>query len=429
MYTITSTWTGLVQQFFSIFIAPGADIFFRLTVGWVLCTARRTVTGMLPFADPVGRHAHDAYHRFFPDGRWQMPRLWQELAVLLVKTLCPKDMLTIALDDTLFHHSGRKMDGAGWWRDAVRSTASRVVHAWGLNLVVVTLQIQPPWGGEPLGLPINMRLHRKDEESLITLAEQMILEVQGWFPERPFRVAADGFYACLAGRTLDRAHLISRIKRNAKLFDLAPQRKEKRRGRPRTKGKRLANPQKMASYVRHWKPVEFRLRSKQVKRLVYTRQVLWYGVSRKPILLVISRDPEGREKDDFLFTTDVTMRAAAVLECYGDRWDIEDTFKNTKQLLGGQEPQTWKRQGPERAAALSLWLYAMVWLWYLKRPVPKRWFRVQPWQHNKTTPSFADALTCLRYELWQDRIISMFGKSAVHDKKFEFLLEALASAA
>ena len=53
MYTITSTWTGLIQQFFSISTAPGADIFFRLTVSWVLCTARRTVTGMLPFADAV----------------------------------------------------------------------------------------------------------------------------------------------------------------------------------------------------------------------------------------------------------------------------------------------------------------------------------------------------------------------------------------
>jgi hypothetical protein len=31
--------------------------------------------------------------------------------------------------------------------------------------------------------------------------------------------------------------------------------------------------------------------------------------------------------------------------------------------------------------------------------------------------------------LWQDRIKCMFGKSIVHDKNFEFLIEALASAA
>ena len=389
MLTVSSTWTGLLQQFFPVFTAPGADIFIRLMVGWVLCTARRTITGMLPFADPAGRHAHDAFHRFFPDGRWQMSHLWQELAVLLVKVLCPSGILTVALDDTLFHHSGRKMDGAGCWRDAVRSTQKHIAYAWGLNLVVLTLQVQPPWGGEPLGLPITLRLHRKNDATLIALAEQMLQEIRQWFPERRFRVVADGFYACLAGRPMDKAHIISRIKRNAKLFDLPPTRNPTRRGRPRTKGQRLARPEKMASYVRHWKPVKFRLRSRRVKRWVYTRQVLWYAVSHAPILLVISRDPNGKEKDDFLFTTDVTMSAAEVLECYGDRWDIEDTFKNTKQLLGGQEPQTWKRRGPERAAALSLWLYATVWLWDLQRPVQKRWFRVQPWQHaSRLTPQW-----------------------------------------
>jgi len=52
----TSTWTGL--HFFPIFTPPGAEIFSQLIIGWVLCTARRTVTGMLPFADPLGLRAH-----------------------------------------------------------------------------------------------------------------------------------------------------------------------------------------------------------------------------------------------------------------------------------------------------------------------------------------------------------------------------------
>ena len=36
---------------------------------------------------------------------------------------------------------------------------------------------------------------------------------------------------------------------------------------------------------------------------------------------------------------------------------IEDTFKNTKQFLGGQEPQTWKGEGPRRAAAMGFWAW------------------------------------------------------------------------
>jgi hypothetical protein len=47
------------------------------------------------------------------------------------------------------------------------------------------------------------------------------------------------------------------------------------------------------------------------------------------------------------------------------RWSIEDTFRNIKQFLGGQSPQTWKAKGLERAAVLSLWLSTAVWLWYI----------------------------------------------------------------
>lgn len=429
MYSITSTWTALLQQFFPIFTAPGADIFMRLMTGWVLCTTRRTVTGMVPFAEPLGLRAHDAYHRFLPDARWDMHRLWQMLAGMLVQTFFRSGTITLALDDTLFHRSGRKVNGAGYWRDAVRSTQKHIVTAWGLNLVVLTLQIQPPWGGEPLGLPINMRLHRKKERTLIELAEQMIGEVAEWFPGRRFRVVGDGFYATLAGKSLENTTIISRMRRDANLYDLPPKRRIKQRGRPRTKGKKLAKPQTMANRVKNWKTVTFRQRGKTVTRQVYTRVVLWYAVSRTPILLVISRDLSGKEKDDFFFTTDLSMTAEAVLECYNDRWAIEDTFKNTKQLLGGQQPQTFKGKGPERAAGLSLWLYAVVWVWYLKQKPAHRTFMVQPWYCQKAMPSFADAIACLRRQLWRERINSMFGNSAVHDKKFEFLLEALAPAA
>jgi hypothetical protein len=358
-----------------------------------------------------------------------MARLWRILALLLVKTFYRTGPITLALDDTLFHHSGKKINGTGYWRDAVRSTRGKTVYAWGLNLVVVTLQIQPPWGGEPLGLQINMRLHRKNQASLIELAQEMINEFIPWFPQRRLRVVGDGFYAPLAGKELARTTIISRIQRNAEIYDLPVRAKRKGRGRPRKKGKRLLCPEKMAHHVRHWQKVKVGERGKLKTRLVYARKVLWYRVWQKPILLVISRDPEGREKDDFFFTTDLTMNPAEVIGCFADRWAIEDTFKNTKQFLGGQQPQTFKGPGPERAAGLSLWLYSMVWLWYLKQKNHPRCFIVQPWNPLKSTPSFADAIACLRRELWRERIKGMFGANAVHDKKFKFLLEALAPAA
>jgi len=425
-----SAWPHLIQQFFPVFTAPGAEIFLALVTGWVLCTGRHTITGILSFADPVSRHTHDAFHRFLPDARWEMDALWQRLTVLLVKTFAASGVIELDLDDTLFHRCGRHVCGAGWWRDAVRSTRNRIVYAWGLNLVVLTLRVNPPWGGEPLGLPILMRRHRKGGASLIDLAEAMLGQLAGWLPERAFRVHADGFYASLAGRPLVRLHLISRMRRDAVLYaPLAASRRQKKCGRPRTKGPRLSTPEQMARRVRSWKSVATTDRGKTRKRLVYAKPVVWYRVSKTAVLLVISRDPTGKERDDFFFSTDLSLTPAQVIGGFAGRWSIEDTFKNTKQFLGGQEPQTWKGRGPERAAMLSLWLGSAVWLWYLCQKGPARKFARVPWYPQKEHPSFQDALACLRRHLWGQRIISMFGKRSGHDKNLDVLLEALARAA
>ena len=424
-----TAWNALVNGFLPFFTQPTGEVFVSLLTGWLLCTGRRTVTGMIRSTNPEQNRAHDAYHRFFRDARWSMSELWRWLTILSVRRFYRCGVIRIDLDDTLFHRSGSKVDGAGWWRDAIRSTATKVVHAWGLNIVVLTLRIDPPWGGEPLGLPINMRLHRKKGPTLIELAEQMLQEVTQWLPERQFLACSDGFYASLAGRPIEGVNIISRIRRDAVLFDLPPQRVRKTRGRPRKRGRKLASPQRMTNYVQHWQKVKTNERGQQRTRLVYAREVLWYHVKKEPVLLVISRDPDGKEKDDFFFSSDLTLSGAEVISQFAGRWSIEDTFKNTKQLLGSQEPQTWKRQGPERVAALSLWLYSMVWLWYLQQKHDQRTFLAWPWQLNKTTPSFADALTSLRRAFWQERIKLMFGKRAVHNEKYQFLIESLAAAA
>jgi hypothetical protein len=147
------------------------------------------------------------------------------------------------------------------------------------------------------------------------------------------------------------------------------------------------------------------------------------------VLLVISRDPEGKERDDFFFTTDPSLTAGQVIGGFAGRWSIEDTFRNTKQFIGGQEPQTWKGQGPERAAMLSLWLGSVVWLWYLQQPRHAHRVTGPAWYPGKRHPSFQDALAALRRHLWSQRIKIMFGQSLGHHKNLAVLIEALSKAA
>lgn len=68
--------------------------------------------------------------------------------------LVGSERLVLYIDDTLFHRAGPKVSGAGIWRDAVRSIGKSVVYARGLNLVVMCVRVDPPWGGMPLALPV-----------------------------------------------------------------------------------------------------------------------------------------------------------------------------------------------------------------------------------------------------------------------------------
>ena len=428
--TDAAAWEALLLGFSPAFTSASLPVFQQLATAWVLCVGRRVVTRIYQVAEPMGHRAHDAYHRFLREGAWFTSELWKLLALKLVAAFYAHGTIPLDIDDTLFHKAGRKIRGAAWWRDAVRSSGQKVVHAFGLNLLVLTLRVEPPWGGEPIGLPINMRLHRKGGPGLLELTKELMREVAAWFPDRHFHLCGDGFFASLAGASLPRCHLTSRMRRDAALYRPAPKPRKRRRGRPRKKGARLPTPEGMAKSTKGWRLVDVQERGKTRPRLILSRIVLWYAVcGDQPILFVISRDPKGKEHDDFFFTTDLSLPPEDVISIYAGRWCIEDTFKNVKQLLGGEDPQTWRHKGPERAAALSFWLYSLVWYWYLTTQGARPSLPRLPWYTKKCTPSFADAMASLRRALWRQRIFAPSGNTAQPRSIVGALVELLAYAA
>ena len=303
------SWTDLLEQARPLFGAPSFLLFTDLFTGWVCVPGRRTITAMIAVADPAGRRARDAYHRFFRDDTWKMSGLWKVLAIHVVARHAPTGVIELLCDDTLFHKSGRKVNGAGVFRDAVRSTTRRVVYATGLNLVVVTIRISPPWGGCPIALPINVRLHKKnDTTTTVAHAALMIREITGWLPGRELHLCTDGAYATLVGAGLPRTQVTSRMRRDAAFYEIAPSATGKR-GRPRMRGERLPTPTELAAKARpdDWMSVTIDHRGTPIERLVHVRDVLWYHVKKTGLVrLVIVRDPDGIERDDFFVTSDLT---------------------------------------------------------------------------------------------------------------------------
>jgi hypothetical protein len=180
-----TSWLTFLHLFAGGFNAPSQLLLEQLVTAWALCPGRRTLTRLWGVIPAQRRRRYEAYARWVREGDWSMDELWRRLVVYLVRHLVPDGLLTLLADDTLINKSGREVDGAGFFHDPVTSTAvAAKVTAWGLNAVVLALRIPAPWGGEPLALPVLVRLRRKGEDEL-TLVEQaacMIFQLARWLP-------------------------------------------------------------------------------------------------------------------------------------------------------------------------------------------------------------------------------------------------------
>lgn len=424
----------LVQPLYAVFTKPSRVLLENIIEGWILCPCRRFVTAIFQFGDPEQVHSHDAYHRWFRVGAWTVAALFQALARTIVALFGYFHVLRLVGDDTVHKKTGRRVNGAKTCRDAVRSTKKKVVYVWGLQIVLLCLEVIPPWGGEPLALPINMRLYRKRPnkdvgKTVLDLMRDMLLDIRDWFPGRIIYLTVDGFYASLAGRLPPGIHLISRIRSDAAIYRKAARKAAGQRGRPRSRGERLPTPEEIAAKATDWRLITTSARGKEHSRLVIIRHVVWHKVlPGKYIRLIISRDPKGIEKDDYFFTTDIKMDAEFLISSYFDRWCVEDTFRNGKQFLGIEQPQSWVGAGPEKVAAIGYAIYSLVWAWFIQNGDFKA-FPDRPWYGTKTTPSFQDAMAGIRHQIWASRISETVPDNPEFHKFSEIMIDALSRAA
>lgn len=99
---------------------------------------------------------------------------------------------------------------------------------------------------------------------------------------------------------------------------------------------------------------------------VVSFQAVWPEVlGLRPILVVLVRDPRGKFKDKYLFTTDLNADLGWIIAAFARRWSIEVAFKSSKQVMKIQAPRHWCQESVEK---LSPWVWLMqsvVGPWYL----------------------------------------------------------------
>jgi hypothetical protein len=193
---------GLLAEFRPCFTAPTFQTFIGLVVGLIAQTRRRTVCGMLTGAGLDQVWHHSRAHRLFTKARWSADALGLALADLIVTHLLPAGSpLTVAVDDTLFKRSGRKVFGAAWHHDGAAQGPKPI--GFGNCWVVAGLIVQLPFLSRPVCLPVLARLWRPRHTGKIAHARQLAELIAARYPDRIVHVVGDAAYVGERLRNLD----------------------------------------------------------------------------------------------------------------------------------------------------------------------------------------------------------------------------------
>jgi hypothetical protein len=278
------------------------------------------------------------------------------------------------------------------------------------------------------------RRHRTPAQLMCRLLRLLFIR----FPDRRFIFVGDSGYgthevARFCHRHRHRVTLVSKLHPDANLFDPPPPYSGK--GRPRVKGRRRRKPRVAVAAVA----------KKDRKALTVdwygggTRQVAtitqaahWFksGHGLVPLRWVFVADQTGTHRDEYLFTTDVSLTPAVIIGLYCGRWNIETTFQELRSCLGLESTRGWCQQTVLRAAPCLFGLYSVVALLYYGLPQTKR-SGVVSWS-GKVGITFSDALTAVRRWVWVEGVFRPVPKKPGIEKLpkrvKELLLTALAPA-
>jgi len=435
---LVSGWSALCQLLAPAFTGPTFITFVHIVTGWVLCRSRPTVTNLVctigsSLLGHVARH-WTVYEKFFYRAAWSLPELSRLLLGRVVVPLIDRRAIgnhargkpcaiDLDIDDTTCSRCGKHVAFAGYFKDASASnTLATVVH-WAHNWVIAAVAMRDRrWPRWVIGLPVLFALYRKRPDcdkahpflSRQQIAAQMIHAARDALPRRMIRIAADGQYATrevVAAAWGVESNLVSRLRSDAAIYALPPQRKRFKRGRRKKRGRRLPAPKQLAARRKTgWRAVKVLAHGKRVERRVWSITCLWYHVNKDhPIKLLIVRDPCGKQKDDYLFCTEAAASDRQIIERFAARWPIEECIHDAKQTGGFEQVQGWCRRTVQRQAPFALIVQTLVKSWYLlygaeASGAQPQGAKVCGWLREKDHPSYLDMLATLRRVLWTHRI-------------------------
>jgi hypothetical protein len=389
-----------------------------MIMGIVFARGRRTVTTWLR-AVGIQDDFADYYYFLQPLGRKTRETASRLLTLLLVR-LETGDRLLFAVDDSPTKRYGPKVEGAGIHHNPTPGPADQKFlygHIW----VTFSLVLRHPlW--HTIGLPLLglMYVRAKDilkipaqyawefrtklqlaVEQMLSLAE--LAKVAG----KTVWVVADGAYAKRPFLKPLRAAMVvvvSRLRKDAALFDLPSPPKQHGRGRPRQYGTKRIHLARRGAHPLGWETVACFIYGQSASKTIKTF-LATYRPAGGVIRVLIVKEEGGCQ---FFFCTDPQATPREIIEAFADRAAIEQDFHDVKEVWGAGQQQVRNICTNIAVFNLNLWVHTLLECWAWNKPATSiRDRQDSPWDDADRRPSHADRRKALRRETLQNEYLSL----------------------
>ena len=323
-----------LSAFREVFSKPQLRHFGRYVTGLIVCT-NRTVQGINDVF--LGHPDQSALNHFLTDSSWSEEELTKTRYMFVVTKLGELGIGggLLVLDDTISHHVGKHMEGAGWHYDV-----SEGKTVWGHQLV--TSHYVRQW----LSLPLDFRIYIKEEQAgedfktKLELARELV--EQAVEHEVPFScVVFDTWYF-----DVEFVHFVEGFGKDWVT---------------RCKSNRLVLAGGKWTSLSEWArslPAEnferVVLRGKDGSKAVYracAKTVRMKGFKGRKLRVVVSYEEEkfGKREDPYFYcTNNLNWETRRIMQTYARRFEIDAFYRDAKQNLGLEEYELRKIRGVSR---------------------------------------------------------------------------------
>jgi DDE superfamily endonuclease len=413
-----SHWQALLAAFACSFTRRGFRRFAEWITAMALNVEEHTITqSVLALEQPAAWKALESFAEY---GGWHEGRVTYVLTRLIADA--PGRIWhgyhVSAVDDTKVHRSGSHVWGTCTFHEYTARCPNRAstvrAHNWVVLGALLHEPDKPGWF-----LPIAGRLYFRASQLPAgpggPLAFRTKCELAVELLREQARIAAgykhlgvfDGGYALenvvrplvVPEGGAPRVDVLTRLRRDARLYALPPAERPAGRPGPKPKwGRRLPPPRRGGFWERGWRTgrgfIYGRERKVRWKEVVCLWRVLGWEVPVKAVVAQV----EGYKKRFTLVTSAVDLTGLQMVELFAARFRQEDGFRDLKQRLGWEECRAWTKNPIERTSQAQWVTMSLLRLLQFRLEGSGEvdwWFR-PPWHKDKDRPSVLDAERLMR---------------------------------